>query len=359
MKKNQIIVFCILLTLTIPSVNGQDNNIITDKRVSTSMAGEGDPWEVLTDDLEKILLAFHKGYTLSDIATAYKMDENEFKTLLEPLVKSNIITKREGDYLPNILIATEEEASKVYERVKVSADIITQNVQKKWNDIEMYYNKLGVSKTKSLKELGFMFVGSRILDIGVLRALAQSEELLLPAPLRPTPSYPNSRYYLWIEENSPDKFGYGQKDAELKFENWYVVNFGSDNESRYKLEEMAVELIESGKYDSPEHYAQLIGASYIDKNDTKKWEDCVIEISDILLKNLIEEKEEIKELHKTLRISQYSENTFDDFYCWYYHYVYPIVINNLIANDLFGMPQDKHTTVVIYNTKENGVLYID
>ena len=204
-----------------------------------------------------------------------------------------------------------------------------------------------------------MLVGSRILDVGVLRALANNEELLLPAPLRPTPSYPYSRYYLWIVENSPDKYGYGQKDVKLKYDNWYIVNFGRDNESRTRLEEKAVELIESGKYDSPEHFATLIGASYLNKNDSKVWENFVAEISEICLTQLLKEKEEINELYQTLKTSQYSENTFDDFYCWYYHYVYPIAINNLIIENLFEMPEDHHISIVLYNEQENGVFILN
>jgi hypothetical protein len=300
-------------------------------------------------------VAFHNGYAVSKIASALEIDEAQLTDELESLVKTNIISKKEKGYFPEILIASEQEAMVVYDRAKLSAGKISETVLSNWNTIETSYKKLNLSKIHPLNELGFILVGSRILDVGVLRALAKSEELLLPAPLRPTPSYPDSRYYLWIEENSPNKFGYGQKDAELKYENWYVVNFGKDNESRFKLEEKAVELIESGGYDSPEHYANLINVTYFNKEDSKLWEDCVIEISNFLLEQLLREKKEIKELYKTLRTSQYSENTFDDFYCWYYHYVYPIAINNLIAKNLFEMPQDMHTTIVLYNTTGNGV----
>lgn len=52
MKKNiQPIILVILVSTLISSVNAQNKEIITNKRISSSMAGEGDPWEVLTDDL--------------------------------------------------------------------------------------------------------------------------------------------------------------------------------------------------------------------------------------------------------------------------------------------------------------------
>lgn len=355
MRKNQLIIFGIILTIMIPFMNGQDVDIISKKRISSSMAGEGDPWEVLSDDLEKVLLAFHKGFSVSEIAAAFGISERQLIEQLEPLVKANILNKTDKGYFPEILLASEREALNIYNRAEKTARKISETILSSWNKIAKSYNKLNISRTQSLNEIGFMLVGSRILDVGVLRALAKNEELLLPAPLRPTPSYPYSRYYLWIVENSPDKYGYGQKDMELKYDNWYIVNFGRDNESRTRLEEKAVELIESGKYDSPEHFATLIGASYLNKNDSKVWENFVAEISEICLTQLLKEKEEIKELYQTIKTSQYSENAFDDFYCWYYHYVYPIAINNLIIENLFEMPEDHHISIVLYNEQGNGV----
>lgn len=349
------LILLLILTTAHSIVKGQESRIKTGKRISCSMAGQGDPWEVLTEDLEKVLVAFHKGYTVSEISTAYEIEEYKLISQLEPLVKANILIKEKNVYFPNILVATEEETRKVYSRAKQSAGKISETVQSNWDKIKTAYEKLNSSKTYSLNEQGFMLVGSRILDIGVLRALANSEELLHPAPVRPTPSHPNSKYYLWIEENSPDRFGYGQKDIELKFDNWYGVNFGSDNESRHKLEKKAVKLIESGEYDSPEHFAQLIEVPFLNKEDSKLWEKLVAEISNICLEKLLKEKNDIKELYNSLKTSQYSQNTFDDFYCWYYHYLYPLAINDLIKNDYFKMPEDKHTSIVLYNEKGNGV----
>ena len=356
MKKLTVTLILLLVLHSVHSmVKAEENRIKTDKRIFSSMAGEGNPWEVLTDDLEKVLVAFHKGYTVSEIATAYDIEEDKLNSQLEPLVKANILIKEKNLYFPDILVATEEETRKVYNWAILSAEKISKSVQSNWNKIKTAYEKLDLSKTYSLNEQGFMLVGSRIMDIGVLRTLANSKELLLPAPVRPTPSCPDSKYYLWIVENSPDKFGFGQKDVELKFDNWYVVDFGSDNESRSALEEKVVELIESGKYDNPEHFAKLMGAPFLNQEDSKLWGNLVIEISNKCLEELLKEKSDIIELYNSLRTSKYSQNTFDDFYCWYYHYVYPLAINDLIQNNYFHMPDDKHSSIILYNEKGNGV----
>jgi len=348
-------ILLLVFNSTYSIVHGQAPGIQTEKRISSSMAGEGNPWEVLTEDLEKVLVALHKGSTVSEIASACEIEEDKLICQLESLVKANILIYKNNRYFPDILVATEEETGTVYNRAGLSADKISKTVQSNWNIIRTAYDKLNVSQTYSLNEQGFMLVGSRILDTGVLRSLANSEELLLPAPVRPTPSFPNSKYYLWIEENSPDKFGFGQKDIELKFDNWYAVNFGSDNESRLKLEEKAVEFIESGEYENPEHFAQLIGAPFLNKEDSGLWENLVMEISNKCLEELLKEKNEIRELYSSLMTSQYSQNTFDDFYCWYYHYVYPLAIKDLIENKYFQMPENKHTTMILYNEQGNGV----
>ena len=134
-------------------------------------------------------------------------------------------------------------------------------------------------------------------------------------------------------------------------------SFGSDNESREILEKKAVGLIESGEYESPENFAQLLDASFLNKMDSERWDIFTSKISDVFLKTLLEEKNDLKEFYRTLKTSEYSKNTYYDFYCCYYHSVYGLIINELIVKNFIKLPPNKHTTIILYNEKGNGVYF--
>ena len=116
-------------------------------------------------------------------------------------------------------------------------------------------------------------------------------------------------------------------------------------------------IIESDPADNPEQLAEILGIPLLSKEDSKNWTEISNDVSDKLLEVLLEDEDEIRNIYTTMRTGKYSNNSFSDFYCWYYHYVYPQAIDELIRAGNINMPLEKHSSIILYNEIKDGVLY--
>jgi len=364
MKKfNKHLILIVVINLLLISVQAQKSNIYTDKKIFPTMAGSGDPWSALTKKRLQIMIAMHHGLNITQLAEVFNTSENQMIDEIKPLIESSLVKVENNNYFPDVLIADQNEAEKVYLFTKNIGTELAEALIADWSILENSFLDLSISRSYTLKDQGFMLVGSRILDLGVLGVLVRDKSLLLPAPYRPSPKQPDGRYYFWIVEGDFVYLGkYGQDDTDLKWTNWHILNFGQGNingkwnKKRNEFEKKIQVTIELDTLDTPEKLAEKLEIPFLNKDDSKIWEKISAETSRKLFEILKNNEIEIRSFYGSLRTSEYSNNSFGEFFCWFYHLVYAWAIDDLIEKEIIIIPSERYSGIVIYREGEEGLL---
>jgi len=327
------------------------------------LAGSGNPWYVLKDKNYTIILSLHEDLELNVIADSLNITNEQLIYEIDTLIKYSLITKKNNNYYPNIFISNNYEVEKVYKFSKSVGIKLSEVIIEDWDILKKSYKALSISNLYSFKELGFMLVGSRILDMGVLGALVLDQSLLLPPRNRPSPSRPDACYYFWLIEGKHEHLGkYGQNDTDLKWDNWHILNFGQNridrklNSQRRVFQKKINEMQKSDTIDNPLMFAECLKVPYLSKMDSKYWLEVSNKISNDLLNVLKNNEQEIKDFYKTLRTGEYSNNSFSDFFCWFYHVVFAWTIDDLQEKGYIDFPTNRFSGIVLYREGDEGLL---
>lgn len=327
------------------------------------MAGSGNPWSALTKARRPILLAMHYDLDIKRLADVFNMTEKEMISEIKPLQESNLVKVVDNSYKPNFFIADLSETEKIYLHSKKTGKILADALLTEWDKLKQAFSGLSFSKSYSLKEQGFMFVGARILDMGVLGALVRDKGLLTTAPSRPSPERPHAQYYFWMVEGEPEHLGkYGQDDTDLSWNNWHLLNFGQSyikgifNLKRRLFEYKSAGAIKSNRAQSPELLAKELNIPFLNKEDSQIWEEVSKQVSSKLLNILKEKSSDFKKFYNTLKVSKYTNNCFGEFFCWYYHLSFAWAIEALQEKDAIVIPSEGYSAIVMYKEGRDGLL---
>jgi len=341
---------------------GKEYNKYEEIQTYLSLAGSGDPWSYLSKTRKNILRALHDRIPFNEVASSFNMTLDELRRELQPLIDSSLVIEEGGEFLPTFLIVDSEETRLVYEHSKELGELLAEIIISNWLLIQDTFLKLSISKKHSLSDLAFMLVGSRILDIALLGELVKDGSLLQAAPLRPSLTKPDARYYFWMIEGEAKYLGkYGQDDIDLPWLNWHILNFGQSsikgrrNEARDQTEKKYRDLMDSKEAKDSEEFAELLQIPFLDEADSKIWSEFSIKISKLLVERIKEKKENIISLFKNLESSKYTNNSLGEFVCWYIHLVYPWAIDYLIKEQLIPIPPEYYSEIVLYYEEPEGL----
>jgi hypothetical protein len=352
-----------MCSVILAAVKMQETNIYKNKKIYCSIAGSGDPWSSLTQLRRWMLLALHDGLTIERLSEVFNMSDEQIISELQPLKESNLVKVVDNKYTPDFFISNLSETKKVYSHSKSIGKALAEALLADWDQLEQSFSQLSFSKAYSLKEQGFMFVGARILDLGVLGALARDKTLLEAAPTRPSPERPDGRYYFWMVEGEPEHLGkYGQDDTDLSWTNWHLLNFGQTmiggivNLKRRAFEAKGANIIKSKAAESPESLAKILNVPFLSKEDSNAWAQVSRQVSGKLLNILKEKTAEFRNFYSTLKASQYANNSFGEFFCWYYHLAYAWAIDELQEREVIIIPPEHYCGLVMYREGQEGLL---
>jgi hypothetical protein len=310
-----------------------------------------------------MMLAMHEGLDTQQLADAFGLSERRLRAEVGPLIESSLVRERDGALVPAVLVVDADEAQRVYQHSKELGAMLAEALKEEWDTLENGFSKLSISQSTSLKEQGFMLVGSRILDIGVLDVLAKDRSLLLPAPSRPSPTRPDARYYFWAVEGDPAHLGrYGQDDTTLRWPGWHMLNFGQTiidgeiNEERRDFEDQIETIVASSSVTGPKEVAEFLGVYFLNQEESEFWHEVSEEVSVSLFNILKENQSNTEEFYRTLKASNHSDDSFGEFYCWYYHLVYVWAIDALAERGMIEIPPERCSGIVLYREGPEALL---
>ena len=317
------------------------------------MAGNGDPYSVLTTLRLRLLHALHDGSSADELARSFDLDTDLVSAELAPLVEASLVVEAGGVLCPSVLNATEEETSRVDAHATTLGMRLAERLEQQWAALERAFAELEVSGHWSFAELAFLLVGDRILDVGLLDALARDGTLMPAAPARPSPTQPDARYYFWLIEGEHDLLGkYGQRTTSLRGGSWDLLSFGQYtigddvNVAREGLERAVVETLGSDAELTPSVVARQLGLPVLDRVDTARWGASERRVSEDLLSVYLEARPSLDELFRSLNTASAPATGFGEFFCWYDHVAYAHAIEALAAAGFLTIPDERFTSAL-------------
>ncbi len=313
------------------------------------------PYKVLTPLRKQLLRAFHENPSFTSVAEIAELDREMLQGELLPLIASHLIDRQGDTCRPTFFIADAVETERVVAHASEMGRQLAAYLLQRWSELTNQAQKLKVSKDHAFSSLAFLLVGDRVLDTGLLDALARDAVLMPSAPYRPGPDTPDARYYFWMIEGSDEQTGrYGQNAISLPWEAWQLLTFGQytlggqRNDARQKFEQAACNLLDENPGLTPDALAQRLGIPAIDQADAWEWTQQTRSVTNDLVTQYWRNQSTIRQIYSTLQASSYAPYGFGEFFCWYDHIAYASAIDQLAAAGELCIP-DQRFVAALWN----------
>ncbi len=322
-------------------------------RLHAIMAGSGNPYSVLSKLRLRILRALHDTSSIEDLATIVGLERDEVSAELAPLREAQLIAEVDGNPRPNFLIATSRETHMVDSHAAGVGQQLAKRLLELEPAITGAFEQLTVGRETTLRDLSFLLIGDRILDVGLLDALSRERTLMPSAPARPSPIDPDARYYCWMIEGDHDQLGrYGQRMTTLPWDDWHLITFGqytvgdNPNSDRDRIESAARAYLLGDIARTPADVARLLKIPVVGAADAGRWWTFARGIADELLTIYWDAQQPIRQLYASLRASHYLKDGFGEFFCWYDHLAYAHAIDVLALEGVLTIPDHRFAAAV-------------
>lgn len=319
------------------------------------MAGNGNPYAVLTPLRKQLLRESYRGISEDALARRTGIDPADLKAELHLLERYSLLKCENGMVAPTFFIADESETAEGVRLAHTAGRQLADDLLNHWGHLESIYRQLKISEKDSFKELAFLLVGDLILDIGLLDALARDRSLMPSAPKRPSPELPEARYYFWLIEGARDLLGrYGQRTIDLPWDSWTHVSFGqywiddAPNVARDNHHRRVRGTLEDRPPSSPHALAQALDITLIERADGEQWAETATESADRLVGVYQAMESTFRQFYENLAIAGIEEDCFAEFFCWFDHVAYARAIDVLSDEGVLTIPACRFSTAILW-----------
>jgi len=317
-----VLAVTILASCSFKNTRTVDHILNSSFRVYQISGYQGPKIDIKKDSLAQFLTALHYRIPLSEIESALKWSPETTERHINALIKNKLLTKKGDYYQPSLGIFTLDRGELLEEKAKKTANEIADSIYNWLPEIQNIHEETNISKQHDFRELSLFYLINVILDNFQIQRV-EEEFLNQKRPLRN-----GSRYYLAIVEDDPantsEPFGmYGNRGLLWNDSIGICVfgnkrmksNVGWDN---YKDKHIHV-------FDT--HDTQLI---------THKMPDIFFPcLLDILNRN----KPYFEATYREMNFDK--EVSFEEFFIFWYHWIYSETADVLIAKDIIKEPQNE------------------
>ncbi|NBC07795.1 MAG: hypothetical protein GVY26_11440 [Bacteroidetes bacterium] len=298
-----------------------DNILDSRFRVYQISGFQGPKIDIKKDSLAQFIIALHYDVPLAEIESALAWNSETTEEHINALIKNELLAKKGDYYQPTLGIFTLDRGNALEEKAQKVANEIADSIQNRLPEIKAIHEEANISQQHDFRELSLFYLSNVILDNFQIQRV---EEAFLgqERPLRN-----GSRYYLGIVEDDPanktEPFGiYGNRGLLWNDSIGISVygnrriesNVGWDN---YEDKDIHV-------FD--EHDTELI---------TRKMPELFFPV---LLEILNENKPNFEATYRELNFDK--EVSFEEFFIFWYHWIYTEATDVLIAEDIVQKPQN-------------------
>lgn len=283
---------------------------------------DGPKIDIKKDSLAQFLTALHYNIPLSEIESALNWSPETRERNVNALIKNKLLTKKGGSYQPTLGIYTLERGNVLKEKARKVANEIADSIGNRLPEIKKIHHEMNISRRRDFREMSLFYLSNVILDNFQIQRV-EEEFLNQKRPLRN-----GSRYYLGIVEDHPanktEPFGiYGNRG---------LLWNDSIGISVYGNKRMESNVGWDNYQDKDIHVFDAHDTRMITHKMPDAFFPCLL---DILNRN----KPYFEATYHALNFDE--EVSFEEFFIYWYHWIYTETADVLIAKDIIQKPQNE------------------
>ncbi|MCZ4696467.1 hypothetical protein [Ancylomarina euxinus] len=316
-----LLLVSILASCTTENTRNIDSVIESTFEMKTISKGNNHPKiDISQDSLFIFLTALHFDIPINEITSKLNWDKEETDKNIKSLIENNLLVKNENKYTPNLGIFTIERGNRLIEKTSTIANEIADSLIGKISTVKKMHHEMSVSRRYEFQELSFFYLSNIILDMAQINNV-EKEFLKKERPLRN-----GVRYYSAILE----------KDSSEITEPFRLYG----NQGLWRSDSTYI-----GVYGNTRTEANIGWNSYENKNVhyfSKSDLDFIVnKMPEIFLPTLLNILERNKpyllSVYKTLEFE--NETSFEEFFIWWYHFIYSETTDILIRKGQISKPE--------------------
>ncbi|NBC64991.1 MAG: hypothetical protein GVY07_04925 [Bacteroidetes bacterium] len=323
MKALTIVLASILLLSCTSETNRTADDILDSTfRVYQISGFDGPKIDIRQDSLAQFLVALHYDIPVSEIERKLEWSPEETERHINALIENKLLEKESDDVQPALGIITQERGDLLEEKARNAANEIADSIANWLPELKEIHNESNISQKHDFRELSLFYLSNVILDNFQIRQV-EEEFLNTERPMRN-----GSRYYLAILEDP----GAGETEPYGIYGNRGL--FWSDS-------------IGIAVYGNQRTAANPGWGNYEDKDlhvfDEQDTEMITETMPNLFLPTLLEilnrNRPEFEATYRELNFDQ--EISFEEFFIFWYHWIYTEATDVLIERDMVQEPQDE------------------
>jgi len=317
----------VLVVIIFASCSANNNRTVDDIldskfRVYQISGFQGPNIDIKKDSLAEFLTALHYNIPLAEIERELEWSSETTGRHINALMENKLLAKKGDDYQPNLGIITLERGILLEEKAQNAANEIADSISAWLPEIKEIHNESHISENHDFRELSLFYLSNVILDNFQIERV-EEEFLNQQRPLRN-----GSRYYLAIVEDdlagNTEPYGiYGNRGLHWSDSTGIAVYGNQRTESNVGWDNYQDKNI----HVFDEHDTQLI---------TQKMPDLFFPT---LLAILNRNRPDFEATYHELNFDQ--EVSFEEFFIFWYHWIYTEATDILIARDIIQEPQNE------------------
>ena len=265
------------------------------------------------DSMDLFLIALHENISISEFKKKTGFTNEKISKIEKLLEAKNWLHFVENKPKPSVFIATQKDGEKLFNYAIPIANEIVAKIKIELPDIKQRFNLTDISKTQDFKKWSFVILSDVLLDSWQIDNV---EREYLKKELRPKR---NSKYYYYSimenKEKNRETFGiYGNQYEEI---NGKIISIYGNNRTGISLKSTDNKI---SKFDN--EIFTTIANSFKPK----------------LIDILNEKDEYIKKVYEETKYQK--EITFEEFFIWWYHFIYTETTNILNKMNLLIVPEN-------------------
>jgi hypothetical protein len=316
-----VLAFTIFTNYSVKNNRTIDNILSSRFRVYQISGYQGPKIDIKKDSLAQFLTALHYNIPLSEIENALSWSTETTEKHINALAENKLLTKKGDYYQPMLGIFTLDRGILLKEKAQKVANGIADSISNRLPEIKKMHQEMNISKHHDFRELSLFYLINVVLDNFQIERV-EEEFLNQKRPLRN-----GTRYYLGIVEDDPanttEPFGmYGNRGL-LWTDSIGICVFGN---KRIKSN------VGWDNYnDKNIHVFDEEDTHVINRKMPEEFFPCLL---DILNRN----KQNFEATYRELNYDK--EISFEEFFIFWYHWIYSEVADGLIAKDIIQKPQN-------------------
>lgn len=276
--------------------------------------------DISKDRLDLFLIALHYQISINEIEKYFNWDNSITKKNADLLIKNGLLKENNGVYIPTLGAFPIEKGNVLIEKSKKIASEIADSIKIIIPKIKDIHSHMDISKNYKFYDLSFFYISDILLDMGQIGNV-EKEFLRKTRPLRN-----GKRYYLAILE----------KDTTKNTEPFGIYgNQGLKNNDTIYI----------GVYGNTRTKSNIGWNDYENKNihyfNKKDFDIFYNQMPKVFLPTLIDILEKDKPYFKNIytELGYDKEITFNEFFIWWYHFIYSETTNKLVKDKIIKVPK--------------------